>query len=178
MDTAFLVTDYAERGARFLKELAASPHGPARAAYWKRADVGWDDEPGDWQFTVLPGGDAPRGRAARIGLAKVAVGMSCPQLGMYAPGVPWEDDPLPAALEAYDLCGFDPRWVGEAELPGVSGISGGGVFAYPPAALGHRPVESARTTSESLAVQSEPRRRRRIRTCPPRSATDSPGPHG
>lgn len=153
MDTAILVSDFAERGSRFLKELAGSPSGPARAAYWVRAKVGWEDEPGDWSFVVLPGGDDPFARDAAVALAEVHAAMSCPRLGRYAPAVPWPDDPLPAAVERFDLCGDVPRWVFADELAGVRHIPGGGVFAYPRALLG---VRLAGTTES----RPEPIRRR------------------
>ena len=157
MDTAFLVTDYAERGARFLKRLATSPLGPARVAYWRRRDVGWDDEPGDWTFVVALGGEAGSFDGdVRQTLSRVAAEMNCPNLGMYSPTIPRESDPVPAAAEAFGLCGDRPRWVSQDELAGRPAVSGGGLYLYPASMLGAADLRQVATPADQPPPQSAP----------------------
>ena len=135
MDPAFLVTDYAERGERFLRALADSSLGPARAAYWFRPPPDPYDEagePGDWEFRVVPATDAnwqtDPSRFAEVH-ELVHRGMTQPRLGSYFPTCPAENDPVARGVLNLSLGGDRPRWITAAEL-GV-GDQVGGVYVYP-----------------------------------------------
>ena len=138
MDEAVLVADYHERAARFLRELAASPLGPAEAAYWAQDVRMWDDEPGRWRFyVVLPAADIPYGPdgdgterwAFRRRFAELQQNMSEPGLGHVSAHLPYETDPLRQRVSALDVPGDRMRWIGDGELG--CNTPGGGAYVYP-----------------------------------------------
>ena len=157
MDTAFLVADYAERGARFLQALAASPLGPAAAACWRRRPDAWDGAPGDWEFCVVLDGVGDVPLLELYGkLGEVERTMGEPRLSEYPPTVPHEHDPLPEALRSIALSGDRPRWVSEGQLNAAG--AGGGVYMYPPALLGRPETPTANgTVSRPVAARAAER---------------------